>query len=145
MYEHTINVPLVIRGPGFPAGKICNAQCYLRDLVPTCLELAGIEVPASVEAASLMPAVRGEIDEIHRFIIGYFADKQRMIRMHDWKYIYYPQIQREQLFFLANDPFELKDLSRDRRTVHVRDELRREMIQWLQNHGDPIEYGNAEK
>ena len=143
MYEHTINVPLVIRGPGFPAGKKHDAGCYLRDLVPTCLELAGIEVPASVEAASLMPVVRGEIDEIHRFIIGYFADKQRMIRMQNWKYISYPQVEREQLFFLGNDPFELNDLSRDRRAAWIRDELRGEMIQWLQNHGDPLEFGNS--
>jgi len=143
MYEHTINVPLIIRGPGFPAGKLCDAQCYLRDLYPTTCELAGIEVPASVEATSLMPAVRGEVDEVHRFIIGYFADKQRMIRMHDWKYIYYPQAEREQLFFLGNDPFELVDLSRDNRSAQIRDELRQEMIQWLQNHGDPLQYDNG--
>ena len=143
MYEHTINVPLIIRGPGFEAGTTCNAQCYLRDLVPTSLELAGIDIPASVEAASLMPVVRGEIDEIHRFIIGYFADKQRMIRMQDWKYIYYPQVRREQLFFLGQDPLERNDLSGDRRTAGIRDELRVEMIQWLKNHGDPLKYDSG--
>ena len=90
-----------------------------------------------------MPVVRGEIDEVHRFIIGYFADKQRMIRMQDWKYIYYPQIRREQLFYLGNDPFEQNDLSGDRRAAGIRDELRAEMIQWLKNHGDPLEYDSG--
>src|SRR5262249_50414221 len=35
MYEHTLRVPLVIRGPGVPAGKESHALCYLRDLFPT--------------------------------------------------------------------------------------------------------------
>ena len=138
MYEHTINVPLIFRGPGFPAGETRAAQCYLRDLYPTACELAGIEVSPSVEGTSLMPVVRGELDEVYNFIIGYFGDKQRMIRMQGWKYISYPQVDREQLFSLRDDPHELKNLV-DRRSLQgIKQQLKNEMEVWLQNHGDPL-------
>ena len=52
-------------------------------------------------------------------------------------------ISREQLFFLGQDPLERNDLSGDRRTAGIRDELRVEMIQWLKNHGDPLKYDSG--
>jgi arylsulfatase A-like enzyme len=58
MYEHTINVPLVIAGPGIPAGKKTAAQCYLRDLMPTFCELAAVKLEQKIDAQSLTPVFR---------------------------------------------------------------------------------------
>jgi arylsulfatase A-like enzyme len=61
-----------------------------------------------------------------------------MIRMQNWKYIYYPALKREQLFHLISDPYEMRDLSNSKRTLNVKTQLREEMIVWLQNHGDSL-------
>ncbi len=138
MYEHTIGIPLIFAGAQIPQGERRTAQCYLRDLYPTICELAGVEVLPAVEATSLMPILRNELREVYPFIIGYFHDQQRMIRMQNWKYIYYPAVNREQLFHLGSDPYEMRDLSSSKRAANVKQQLREEMIVWLQNHGDPL-------
>lgn len=138
MYEHTIGIPLILAGAKIPTAELRSAQCYLRDLYPTICELAGVEVLPAVEATSLMPILRNELQEVYPFIIGYFNDKQRMIRMQNWKYIYYPMLKHEQLFHLGSDPHEIRDLANNKRTANLKNQLREEMIVWLQNHGDPL-------
>jgi arylsulfatase A-like enzyme len=138
MYEHTIGIPLLFAGANIPQGEQRSAQCYLRDLYPTICELAGVEVLPAVEATSLMPILRNELKEVYPFIIGYYHDQQRMIRTQNWKYIYYPALEREQLFHLGSDPNEMRDLSNSKRTLGVKTQLREEMIVWLQNHGDSL-------
>ena len=85
MYEHTIGVPLLIRGPGVPRGKRRAAQCYMRDIFPTVADLAGLEAPDSIDGRSLKPVIHGERDEVRPFVVGYFRKYQRMIRKGHWK------------------------------------------------------------
>src|SRR5690606_1131724 len=68
MYEHTVNVPLILHGPGVPRGKRFAAQCYLRDLFPTACDLAGVAVPDTVQGKSLVPVLRGEAKEVYPFV-----------------------------------------------------------------------------
>jgi arylsulfatase A-like enzyme len=135
MYEHTINVPLVIAGPGIPTGRRLSTQCYLRDLFPTICELAKIAVP-QIDGRSLAPVLRGELKEIHPFIIGYFQDSQRMIREGDWKLIWYPKIDRWQLFNLANDPNELRDLIGEADQQNRIADLGKKLLTWLKLNND---------
>ncbi len=110
-YEHSIRSPLVLAGPGVPGAFESAALCHLRDLYPTLCELCAIPVPDSVQARSLLPLLRGEVAELHPFVIGAFTGAQRMICDARWKWIEYPQAGRRQLFDLQNDPHELRDLS----------------------------------
>jgi arylsulfatase A-like enzyme len=137
MYEHTINTPLIVCGPGIPAGQRREVSCYLRDLFPTVCELTGIEPPA-VDGRSLVPVLRGQQDEIYPFIVGYFADSQRMIRRGRWKLIWYPQAEREQLFDLERDPDEMEDLCERPAHQATRTELRSQLKRWLREQGDPL-------
>jgi arylsulfatase A-like enzyme len=137
MYEHTINVPLVIAGPGVPAGERRAAQCYLRDLFPTFCELAGIKAP-QVDGQSLVPVLRGDKQELYPFIVGYFQDSQRMIREGNWKLAWYPKIDRWQLFDIASDPHELRDLINDQGQTERVADLRQKLLTWLKDHGDSV-------
>jgi len=136
MYEHTINVPFIVAGPGIEAGSRTPAQIYLRDLYPTTCELAGVPVPDSVTATSFAPVLRGERDDHHDTIFGYFRDSQRMIRTDRWKYIEYPQVDEVQLFDLAEDPFELRDLAEDPEFAEARKELADRLMEWRREQGD---------
>ncbi|MCA9161373.1 MAG: sulfatase-like hydrolase/transferase [Planctomycetales bacterium] len=137
MYEHTIGVPLIIAGPGIPHGQSNPAQVYLRELYPTTCELTGIPIPESVECRSFARAARGKTQTHHPAVFGYFRDKQRMIRTDRWKFIHYPQIDREQLFDLANDPHELHDLSMAAMHADKLRELRIRLVHWQRAVDDP--------
>jgi arylsulfatase A-like enzyme len=138
MYEHTVNVPLIVKGPGIPAGQRRDAQVYLRDLYPTVCELAGIPIPKTVEGRSFVPVLQGKARAIHDRIYGYFRDSQRMVRTDRWKLIRYPRLGHEQLFDLQNDPDELKDLAGEPAHQAVRDELRGRLQAWQKEVRDPI-------
>jgi arylsulfatase A-like enzyme len=52
-YEESIRVPLLIRGPGFPAGLRVRQQASLADLVPTFLKTARGRATRPVDGAAL--------------------------------------------------------------------------------------------
>ncbi|MEO1451814.1 MAG: sulfatase-like hydrolase/transferase, partial [Bacteroidota bacterium] len=55
MFEHSVKVPFIVSGPGFPAGTKVDHPIYLQDLMATSLDLAGVEKPAYVEFESVLP------------------------------------------------------------------------------------------
>lgn len=138
-YQHTIDVPFLIAGPGIAPGTRTDAQIYLRDLFPTTCELAGIPIPATVTATSFAPVLRGETPHHHPEIHGYFTDTQRMIRTEDsWKLIRYPRADRWQLFDLNTDPHELRNLADDPAHAARFAELRERLREWRKAQGDPL-------
>ena len=140
MYEHTIGVPLLMRGPGVPADRRFEAQCYLRDLFPTLCSLAGVEQPGdTIDGLSLAPVISGERDQIHEFVVGYFRNFQRMIRTPEWKYVEYPAVRQRQLFSLKDDPFELQNLIDEPGVAATRDKLAGQLHEWLSAGNDPAQ------
>ncbi len=136
-YEHSFNVPLVLAGPGIPAGLRLAAQCYLRDLYPTLCDLLGLPLPAGLDGRSLAPVLRGERTEVHEAVFGYFTDTQRMIRTSDgWKLIWYPALQRTELFQLPEDPHELRNLAAEPAHAPRLTELRARLSAWQRDHRD---------
>lgn len=138
MYEHTIGAPLLMRGPGVPANVKLAGDVYLRDIYPTVCQLAGVPVPATVEAKSFVPLLTGEAQAIHPQVFSYFRDVQRAVRTDRWKYVRYPQVNREQLFDLRNDPLELTDLSGDAALAETKSDLRNRLAAWQRQVNDPL-------
>lgn len=112
MYGPSVRVPLTLSGPGIPRGWRIETPVYLQDVVPTTLELAGVEVPDQVQYRSLLPLIRGERVQNYPAIYGAYIDLQRMIRMGEYKLIYYPEIDETLLLNLQEDPNELYDLAK---------------------------------
>jgi arylsulfatase A-like enzyme len=111
LYEHSVRVPLIIAGPGIPAGTKTAAMCFLYDVLPTLGRLCGVTNPEPSEArefsATLHDPKRPSRSEL---VLGY-RNVQRAIRDDRWKLIRYPQINKTQLFDLQDDPFERNDLA----------------------------------
>jgi arylsulfatase A-like enzyme len=87
-----IGVMMIVRGPGFGAGKVVDAPVSHLDVFPTLCDLSGTEHPEWLQGRSLMPLVRGEVDSLHDAIFAettYHAAYQphRAIRTERWKYI----------------------------------------------------------
>jgi arylsulfatase A-like enzyme len=58
-YEESIRVPLVMRGPGIPAGRVVPQLTCNVDLAPTFAALAGVTPPSFVDGRSLLPLFSG--------------------------------------------------------------------------------------
>ncbi len=135
LYEHSMGTPLVISGPGIPAGS-SNALVYLYDLFPTLCELAGASLPEKVEGMSLAPIWRGERDSIRGSLFTTYENLQRAVRDERWKLIRYPQINKTQLFDLKSDPHELKNLADDPSQARRVEELMKLLREWQEKTGD---------
>ena len=138
MYEHTMNVPMLMSGPSIPTGESFNAQMYLRDLYPTICELVGVSLPHEIDGRSVVPVLQGKTNEIHDHVFGYFLNFQRMIRGDRWKLIHYPQIDHWQLFDLENDPYELSNLSDDPAGTDIKRDLQERLRRWQEQVGDSL-------
>jgi arylsulfatase A-like enzyme len=142
MYEHTVNVPLLVVVPNLARDVRRTALVQLADLYPTFCELVGIEIPSTVEARSFASVLRGETCEARSEVFGYFFGTQRMICTKRFKLIDYPTVKRQQLFDLQADPHEIHDLSGDVAYAEVRSELERRLKKWQMEAGDPVARGD---
>ena len=111
-YDHSIRVPMILVGPGIPQNQKSDELVYLQSAFPTTCELAGIEIPQSVEFKSLVPILHtGAAGE--NAIFGSYKDYQRMVRTKDYKLIIYPEVHEAQLFDLLEDPLEMHNTFTD--------------------------------
>ena len=111
LYEHSTRVPLIVAGPGIPAGQVREALVYLHDVAPSLLEMADIPPPAGTDGRSLVSVLQGESVSVRSSLFTSFEIYQRAVRDDRWKLIRYPRLHHTQLFDLENDPWELKNLA----------------------------------
>ncbi len=111
LYEHSMRSGLIVSGPGIPKGRKTDAFAYLFDIYPTLCDLVGTKAPESLEGRSLAPVLRGRRASVRDTVFLAYRGVQRAVRRGPWKLIRYPEIDRTQLFNLAADPFETKDLA----------------------------------
>ncbi len=113
LYEHSTRVPLILAGPGIPASQRSDALVYLLDVFPTLCELAGTDVPATVDGQSLLPVAAGQQGGRDELYLAY-TDLHRGVRTDRYKLIEYVRDGRRtetQLFDLQADPWETTNLA----------------------------------
>ncbi len=140
MYERSIRVPLIITGPDVARGKQIDEFVYLQDIMPTALEIAGVERPDHVDYHSLLPMATGKSKRsAYDHIYGAYLGVQRMVKSRDYKMIIYPNVNVVRLYDLRKDPNELNDLASDpkqkRRLLSLFEELKRLQAEV----GDPLD------
>jgi len=71
-YEEVAHIPLIMWMPDSIGGERgrCDALVQPPDLMPTMLELAGVQVPETVQGKSLLPIIRGEKKQIHEIVVN---------------------------------------------------------------------------
>ncbi len=131
-YEGSANIPMLLVGcegderVGFQ--QTDDRLVGIQDIMPTLLDLAGIERPKSVDGLSMVGESRRE------YLYGEYgedAEATRMIRAGRHKLIYYAYGNCTQLFDLESDPNELTDLSESKDHAEVRDQLTRTLVEEL--------------
>jgi N-acetylglucosamine-6-sulfatase len=119
-YEPSIRVPLVMRGPGIPAGRRERRMVANVDLVPTLLDAANAPAGRVMDGRSLFQLVSDPGAEWGREILlenGYGANRvpgYRAIRNERFLYVAHRTGERE-LYDLERDPYQLQNLDGDLR------------------------------
>jgi arylsulfatase A-like enzyme len=153
-YDEQIRIPLILRAPGYGAGRI-DATIETVDLLPTLLELLAVPVPdgTKLDGASQIPFVRRqEADQRLVFSTGTaradrFADraykldpKRRIqaVRSQRWKLIRYPGTKGDplELYDLAQDPGEKRNVGEE--FPSVRDAHLEELERWQANSQETV-------
>ena len=142
LYDHSVRVPLIMAGPGVPAGRRSDALCYLYDIMPTLCDLVGVPIPDSVQGHSLVGALQGA-DPVRETMYLAYKEYQRAVRDRRYKLIEYVVDGRRttQLYDIEHDPWEMRNLADEPAlgptplAEHLR-RLRRELVRHRDITGD---------
>jgi arylsulfatase A-like enzyme len=119
LYETNLRIPLIIRYPGkLPAGVRVKSQSQIKDVMPTVLELLGIESGISFDGRSLVPLANGAAiaPESEVYITECTWMRKHGWRTPQWKLIvalepdfhFKPSVE---LYNLVEDPEELNNVA----------------------------------
>ncbi|MEQ9290373.1 MAG: sulfatase [Cyclobacteriaceae bacterium] len=135
--EESSRAPLMIYDPrSSNAGKglKCSALTGNIDFAPTILDLAGVRKPQNMDGESLVPLLENPDQDIHgqlAFINTWGAVPTQSLTSitKDWKYTYWwygnsEMEPAEELYNLADDPLEMKNLAQDPGSVAMLNTMR---------------------
>lgn len=123
-YEEASRVPLIIFDPRHKNSGTqlrCGALTGNVDFAPTILALAGLPCPDNIDGKNLMPLYDDHTSAVHQSlplinVWGQRPTHSLSVVTRDWKYIYWPYAAEgfeptEELYHIAKDPLELKNLA----------------------------------
>ena len=138
MFEESLMMPFVVRWPGkIKPGSVSQAMIQNIDYGPTFLDLAGAEIPASMQGKSLVPLFKtsGEAPTDWRDSIYYRYSGERThnvaahdgVRTTEHKLFWVPKTKEYQLFDMKKDPQEMKSVHKDPAYTNVFAGMKKEL------------------
>ena len=149
MHEPSIRIPIVARGPGLPRGKTVEGQVLTEDVAPSVLEICRAPALEGIRGRSWV-GLAGGSDPGWRdaWLYEYNYEKQfpytpniRGVRTDRFKFVRYPHGDGSpdrhlpELYDLAADPEERRNLAADPAHASVRADLERRLAELLASHG----------
>ena len=160
-YDCLTRVPLIVSWPGqVVSGKVDESMVNLIDVVPTVLELQGLEIPASMHGEGLptvtdatprnaafseygaggpqfkmsdlekLPQPWGRKTLIESLHWREAEGRRKMVRTRDWKYVHDAMGDKDELYDLVNDPWELTNVVREPDHQEMLVDLRLRLADW---------------
>ena len=152
MYDSNIRVPFIVHFPArFKANRRTEKMVQSVDIMPTFLELAGVEIPPYVQGKSLVPILQGKRTKWTDAVFcealnndsGISSPSRSitvlMVRTKKWKYIY--NMEKEsfcELYDMEKDPHECKNLIKNKRYKKVVADLREKIFLWMCRTQSPL-------
>ncbi|MHB1134972.1 MAG: sulfatase [Chloroflexota bacterium] len=88
-YEELVHAPMIMRGPGLPAGKRVKGFTQSCDVGATVTDWLGIGVHPEMTGKSLLPLARGEVDKVRDFAVAGYNRFSASIITEDWSFIHW--------------------------------------------------------
>ncbi len=142
VYGEVANVPLVFWGRGVPQGRVVTETVQNLDIMPTLLDLAGLQIPERAQGRSLVPLMSGLENgraqpafTEHRVRDEDTPDEYNSFAMveHPWKLVWNvdppADVAEYELYDRSVDPLDLRDLASEHPEVVAR--LSGEVSRWL--------------
>ncbi len=125
-YEPAVKVPLMLRLPSKETGRV-EQNVSLVDVLPTLLEVAGLEKPSDLPGESLLKIARHQSNKTTRAVFSEYHHRGMlnagfMLKRGHYKLCYYVGSQ-PQLFNVNVDPQENNDLASKPEYAAIRNEL----------------------
>jgi arylsulfatase A-like enzyme len=124
--EIGFRTPIVFRLPGrIESGRRIEGLVSIMDVFPTLLSYAGVATPPDLAGLDLEPVLAGREQTQRDAVIGWMDGRDLthkgrppepsgfFLRDRDWRYIWYPTVERDELYKVPNDPHEASDRSGD--------------------------------
>jgi uncharacterized sulfatase len=135
---------MIVRGPGFPAGRVEHGLVSLLDLTPTVLRAGGVEPPEPMAGRALQDLAAGRGRRWRDAVYVQISESQigRAIRTDQWTYSVRVPAEKpgsgwerpdsavyteECLYDVQADPHQKRNLVADPRYADVRRTLRRKL------------------
>ena len=150
LYEEIVHLPLLIRAPGVPPGNYTGMSSAV-DVMPTVLDLLGLEVPNFVQGRSLAPALRDPDARGRDFVVSSlpFANVGDPVHSVDnllrvlteppvttvtsggWSLLYSPLPGASRLYNLAADPTQTDNVMEHH--MDVARELHSKLVRFMRD------------
>jgi len=133
LYNELLEVPLIIKLPGAVSTGERSAMVSIQGVMPTVLDLCGIDPGEELAAHSLTPLLeRDSEDAVALPIVStglLYGEEGESIIVDGMKYIRFPGTERDELYLLGDDPGERSSASLSSpdlvlKTAHLLDDCR---------------------
>ncbi|MGZ0654269.1 sulfatase-like hydrolase/transferase [Coraliomargarita sp. W4R72] len=153
-YDSSLRIPFIVYDPRPEAlkGAVSQEMVLNIDVAPTLLQLAGVEVPASMDGRSLAPLILGEpvLSWRSQFFYEHFLSpasikyipRNEGIRTLTEKYVRWidPQCDQEEFYDLVNDADEAENLINHPEFQARIEAVRQEFASWRAQHPSTYSY-----
>jgi arylsulfatase A-like enzyme len=131
LFEELIHVPLMVSGPGVPAGRVEEGLVSAVDVAPSILGFLGLPVPPAVQGRAALGLTGGSAGR--RAVVAQYGDARYTLRTDRWKLIEsFRPAESVELYDLAADPGETENVAR--RHPEVVESLRQALARWREAH-----------
>jgi arylsulfatase A-like enzyme len=120
VYEGGLRVPTIVRWPGnVPAGKVINEPFINTDWLPTFLDIVGMKPAEPLDGVSILPLLTGKEQPARTFYwhFPHYTNQGSRpagaVREGNWKYIEHYEDGTAELYDLADDVGETRNLAAD--------------------------------
>jgi len=153
LFDQVTNIPMIWRLPGGASGAVTEEMVEGVDVMPTILDLCGVEQPPGVQGRSIAPILRGQDGARGRESVllqerqapdldARGLDPERItqwaVRTQEWKLIHYPGEEFGELYDLQSDPGEFDNLWGDPGYAAQRAEMERLLLDRIAEARDPL-------
>ncbi len=167
-YDSLTRVPLIASWPGsLPQGAVDESMVNLVDILPTLLQLQGLDIPRAMQGEPLPtvtdaqprsavfseygaggpPFLTRDLERLPE-PYGYptliaslqwreAEGRRKMVRTRDWKYVHDPAGDIDELYDLASDPLEQTNVAASPAYREVVADLQRRLADWSISTEDP--------
>jgi arylsulfatase A-like enzyme len=115
VYESSVRIPLIIVQPGSLKPRRITEVVESIDLMPTLLDMLGIDIDVKFQGVSLMPLIEGGASDWQNAAYSVMLRRDRNfvgIRLDDWKIVLQARKHRQdyELYNVVDDPHERNDV-----------------------------------